>query len=188
MAVTTLYAVRHGQSTWNATGLLQGQAPGPELTPLGYEQAFTAAVALAGTRIDAIHSSDLHRAVQTAEVLGEQLGAPVHVTPALRERGYGSLEGQPSGRAVQLAGDIDWLDPAVRPGGGESLRDVHSRVGGWVTRCVERDPDAALVLVSHGDTIRILIACVAGLGPHEIPWADVANGSVTTLVVPSASR
>ena len=179
--MTTLHLVRHGRSTWNAAGLLQGQAPGPELTPLGLDQARAAADALAGTRIAAVYSSDQHRAAQTAEVLGDRLGLTVVLAPELRERGYGTLEGEPSARAAELAGDVDWLDPDVRPGGGESLRDVHTRVGRFVTRCLAEHPDDDLVLVSHGETIRVLAAWTAGLGPHEVPWTDVANGSVTVL-------
>jgi broad specificity phosphatase PhoE len=181
LAVTVLYVVRHGQSTWNAAGLLQGQTPDPELTPLGHEQAREAAVALAGTSIDAICSSDLRRAVQTATPIADRHGMEIHLMPGLRERAYGLLEGHPSADAIELAGDIDWLDPDVRPGGGESLRDVHTRVGDTVSQCVDAHSDGAVVLISHGDTIQVIAAWVAGLGPHEIPWADVANGSVTVL-------
>lgn len=179
--MTTLYVVRHGQSTWNAAGLLQGQAPGPELTALGHDQAREVAAALEGTSIDAIYSSDLRRAVQTATMIADRLGIGIRLLPGLRERAYGSLEGHPSARAAELAGDIDWLDPDVRPGGGESLRDVHTRVGDTLAQCVDAHPDGSAVLISHGDTIGIIAAWVAGLGPHEIPWTDVVNGSVTVL-------
>ncbi|WP_375500735.1 histidine phosphatase family protein [uncultured Jatrophihabitans sp.] len=183
--MTTLHVVRHGQSTWNAAGLLQGQAPGPQLTALGHEQAKAAADSLSSVQVDALYSSDQPRAVQTARHLATRLGLDVRLTAALRERGYGVLEGQPSARAADLAGDVDWLDPDVRPGGAESLRDVHARVGALLARCVDEHPDGAVVLVSHGDTIRVLAACAAGLEAHEIPWTDVGNGSVTTLVVPA---
>ena len=182
--MTTLHVVRHGQSTWNAAGILQGQAPGPQLTALGLEQARAAAAALEGLDIDAVLSSDQHRAVQTATPIADRLGVPLLLSAGLRERGYGALEGQPSNRAAELAGDIDWLDADVRPGGGESLRDVHSRVGDVVKQCAADHPDGAVVLVSHGDTIRVVAACVAGLGAHEIPWTAVPNGSVTVLSVP----
>lgn len=186
--MTVLHVVRHGQSTWNARGVLQGQAPGPQLTTLGHEQAREAAVALAGMRVDALYSSDQHRAVQTARPIGERLALPVRLSPGLRERRYGTLEGQLSVRAAELAGAIDWLDPDVRPGGGESLRDVYTRVGTTLAQCVEAHPDGAIVLVSHGDTIRVVAAWVAGLGPHEIPWTEVVNGSITVLTVDPASR
>jgi len=179
--VTVLYVVRHGQSTWNAAGLLQGQAPDPELTALGHEQAREAAAALETTSVDAIYSSDLRRAVQTATTIADSLDMEIHLMPGLRERAYGSLERHPSADAAELAGDIDWLDPDVRPEGGESLRDVHTRVGDTVAQCVDAHPDEAVVLVSHGDTIQVIAAWVAGLGPHEIRWTDVGNGSVTVL-------
>lgn len=179
--MTVLYLVRHGQSTWNAAARLQGQTPDPGLTPLGRQQAREAAARLEGTGVEAIYSSDLRRAVQTATPIADNLGMEIRLSPALRERGYGSLEGHPSADAVELAGDIDWLDPDVCPGGGESLRDVHTRASYAVAQCVDRHPDAAIVLVSHGDTIRVIAASLAGLGPHDIPWLNVANGSVTVL-------
>lgn len=186
--MTTFYVVRHGQSTWNTAGLLQGQAPGPELTPLGHEQAREAAARLAGMAVDAIYSSDQVRAVHSATPIASRLGLEICLCTGLRERGYGSLEGQPSARAADLAGDIDWLNPDARPGGGESLRDVHSRVAHTLANCIAAHPDGAVVLVSHGDTVRVIAASIAGLGPHEVPWQEVANGSITILAATRAPR
>lgn len=182
--MTTFYVVRHGQSSWNAAGLLQGQAAGVELSVTGHEQARQVADQLAGHPIDAVYSSDLRRAVATAAVIAEPHHLDVRLEAGLRERAYGFLEGRSSAAAVELAGDVDWTDPDARPGDGESLRDVHSRVGSTVRRLSDAHPDSSVILVSHGDTIRVLLACVAGLGPEAIAWRDVPNGSVTIVQSP----
>src|SRR4051794_23005095 len=97
-AALTLLLVRHGQSEWNAAGLMQGQTPHVPLTSLGHRQAAAAADALAalagaGAGPGALLSSDLLRAVQTAEHCAAATGLPVITTAALREQGYGVLEG-----------------------------------------------------------------------------------------------
>ena len=84
--------VRHGQSAGNAEGRFGGQGPTP-LSDLGRTQAEVTARHLAAEGIDAIYSSDLERAVQTAEPLAELLGLSVNATKAFRERNVGVLEG-----------------------------------------------------------------------------------------------
>ena len=88
-ASLTLLLVRHGQSEWNAAGLLQGQTPHVPLTELGHRQAAQAAAELAaltasGAGPGALLSSDLRRAVQTAEHCAAATGLSVRTTPALR--------------------------------------------------------------------------------------------------------
>jgi broad specificity phosphatase PhoE len=182
MAVTTLHLVRHGQSEWNLSRRLQGQVAHVPLTPLGLEQARAAARTLAGRNIAAVHSSDLLRARQTADVIGTELGLSVHLDDGLREQAYGTLEGLPS--ADVLAADpYDFSDPEARAPGGESLRDVHERVGRCLARYLRRYAGRECVLVSHGDAIRVGLAWLAGRGPADVPWHETTNGSVTTVPV-----
>jgi broad specificity phosphatase PhoE len=184
MAVTTLHLVRHGQSEWNLSRRLQGQVAHVPLTPLGLEQARTAARALTGRPIAAVHSSDLLRARRTAEVIGVALGLPVQLDAELREQSYGVLEGLPSDE-VLAAAPYDFTDPDARAPGGESLRDVHDRIGRRLAAYTERYAGEECVLVSHGDAIRIGLAWADGRGPHDVPWRETANGSVTTVRVRS---
>jgi len=90
--VTKLFLIRHGQSAGNAEGRFGGHSATP-LSDLGCEQARLAAVALAKENINAIYSSDLLRAVQTAEPLARMLGIEIVTSTALRERNVGVLEG-----------------------------------------------------------------------------------------------
>src|SRR5687768_2338849 len=89
---THLLLIRHGQSDGNAAGRFGGHGPTP-LSELGREQAERTAQVLAKERITAIYTSDLLRAVQTAEPLGKLLNLPMHQREAFRERHVGVLEG-----------------------------------------------------------------------------------------------
>jgi broad specificity phosphatase PhoE len=179
----TLLLVRHGQSEWNAAGLMQGQTPHVPLTALGHQQAAQAAAELVALTRDgagpgALLSSDLLRAVQTAEHCAEAVGLPVRITPALREQGYGVLEGRPS---RELWDVVDWTDPHWSAEGGESLTQLHGRVAGLIEELHADPPADVVALVTHGDTIRAAQAVAAGLGPAEMPALTPHNGSVTRV-------
>jgi broad specificity phosphatase PhoE len=183
MTDLTLLLVRHGQSEWNAAGLMQGQTPHVPLTELGHRQAERAAAELAalvreGTGPGTLLSSDLLRAVQTAEHCAAATGLSVRTTAALREQGYGVLEGRPS---RELWDVVDWTDPHWSAEGGESLAQLHSRVAGLLAELCAAPPAPVLALVTHGDTIRAAQAVAAGLGPDEMPAVTPHNGSVTRL-------
>jgi broad specificity phosphatase PhoE len=93
MPVTKLYLVRHGQSAGNAEGRFGGHSPTP-LSELGRSQAELTARTLAKENVNAIYTSDLLRAVQTAEPLAKLLNLPIVKTSAFRERNVGVLEGK----------------------------------------------------------------------------------------------
>ncbi|PWW21619.1 putative phosphoglycerate mutase [Geodermatophilus normandii] len=179
----TLLLVRHGQSEWNAAGLMQGQTAHVPLTALGHEQAAAAARALVPLRPGAVLSSDLLRAVQTAEHCAATTGLPFTTTPALREQGYGVLEGRPS---RELWDVVDWTDPHWAAEGGESLSALHARVAALLARLREDPPADVVALVTHGDTIRAAQAVAAGLGPAEMPAVTPHNGTVTPLELTAA--
>jgi 2,3-bisphosphoglycerate-dependent phosphoglycerate mutase len=179
-----VYLVRHGQSTWNQLRLTQGQTVHPPLTRLGQEQAARAAdavaadVAASGRGVDRLLSSDLIRALQTAVVLGRALDVPVTPELRLREQHLGLLQGRGYDETWAAAEAHDWSDPDLPVAGGESVRDVHSRMSEVLA---ERAPGEVLVVVSHGDAIRSALAHLAGTPPQEAPWVEVANGSVVRV-------
>ncbi|MCW2700037.1 MAG: Phosphoglycerate mutase [Blastococcus sp.] len=174
----TLLLVRHGQSEWNAAGLMQGQTPHVPLTALGRAQAATAARELAAARPGALISSDLLRALQTAEPCARSTGLPITTTPMLREQGYGVLEGRPS---RELWNVVDWTDPEWAADGGESLAQLHRRVSVYLDQLAADPPADVVALVTHGDTIRAAQAVAGGLGPEAMPAVTPPNGSVTRL-------
>jgi broad specificity phosphatase PhoE len=176
----TLLLVRHGQSEWNAAGLMQGQTAHVPLTELGHAQAARAAAELALLRPGALLSSDLLRAVQTAEHCAAATGLAMTPAPALREQGYGELEGRPS---RELWDVVDWTDPHWSAPGGESLAQLHGRVKAFVKDLCAQPPADVIALVTHGDTIRAIQAVVAGLGADAMPVETPHNGTVTRLEV-----
>jgi len=174
----TLLLVRHGQTEWNALGLMQGQTADIPLTDLGHAQAAAAAEELAVLAPGALLSSDLLRARQTAEHCARSTGLPVALTPALREQGYGVLEGRPS---RELWDVVDWTDPHWTAEGGESLAQLHDRVRSFLQQLLADPPADVVALVTHGDTIRAAQAVAAGLGPEAMPAVTPPNGTVTRL-------
>src|ERR671921_1502977 len=92
METTRVLLVRHGESRGNAERRFGGHTPTP-LSELGHRQAEAAARALASENVTAIYSSDLLRAVQTAEPLARATGLEVEETEAFRERSVGLMEG-----------------------------------------------------------------------------------------------
>jgi probable phosphoglycerate mutase len=176
----TLLLVRHGQSEWNAAGLMQGQTPHVPLTALGHAQAAAAAGELARLGPGALLSSDLVRAVQTAEHCAGATGLTLETTPALREQAYGLLEGRPS---RELWDVVDWTDPHWAAEGGESLAELHGRVAAFLKELCAEPPADVIALVTHGDTIRAAQAVAAGLGPDAMPAVTPHNGTVTRLEI-----
>lgn len=175
-----VHLVRHGQSTWNALGLAQGQAPQAGLTPLGAEQARAAAERLAASGARTVWSSDLPRAAETARIIAQRLGVPVNPDPDLRERSLGGFEGLPSAQVLAAPGTA-WADPHWRPPGGENMPDVCARVQRFVRRLHLRAGGAPVVVVTHGGTAGIARAILRGRPEEAFSWLDLANGGIVTV-------
>jgi probable phosphoglycerate mutase len=140
--VTTLLLVRHGETDWNAERRWQGHADVP-LNDRGREQARALAESLAGERIDAIYSSDLSRARETAETVGARLGVGVTADPDLREVDVGPIEGM---TAEETGAIVEWQ--------GEPKEAHAARILAAVERIVERHPDERVLVVTHGGSMR----------------------------------
>jgi len=148
--VTTLLFARHGETDWNFEGRLQGHTDRP-LNAYGREQAKALAGRLASEDVAAIYASDLARARETAEIVGERLGLPVVVDPDLREKNWGTWEGLTSEERlrVELAG--------------ESTAEHRERTVRAAERIVERHPGQLVVVVTHGGSVRRIQAAVWGV-------------------------
>ena len=178
-----IHLVRHGQSQWNLERRVQGQSMHVPLTPLGEQQAKDAALLLADSGARVVYTSDLRRAVQTAEHIAVQLAAALILDPDLRERSLGEYEGQRCDDAFAAAGTA-WEEPGWRPPGGESLHDVRIRVQRFLDR-LRRDADGSpVVVVTHGETAGIVLALLRGTALGQLPpaaLATLANGEVMTV-------
>ena len=149
--MTTLLLVRHGETDWNADGRLQGQTDRP-LSDYGREQARQLAEDLQGEGFDAIYSSDLSRARETAEIVGGRLGLRVELDPDLREKDWGNWEGLTSVERDR----VEFV--------GESTEAHQERTLRALRRLSERHPgDARILVVTHGGSMRRVQASALGL-------------------------
>ena len=139
--VTTLLLVRHGETDWNAERRWQGHTDVP-LNARGREQARGLAEQLTAEPLDAIYSSDLSRARETAEIVGGTLGLPVVTDADLREIDVGSREGLTAAEAGE------------RPWDGEPHDRHAARVLAAVKRIAERHPAGRVLVVAHGGCLR----------------------------------
>jgi len=183
--MTTLHLVRHGETEWNRDGRIQGWADTP-LSEVGREQARELAATLVERPIGAIYSSDLRRAYETAETLARQLGLQVRTTPALRERHFGDNEGRVAAEVAAELGTrsgTTWHGADDRHPGGESIREVYSRVAAFLDELLQRPPAEEIAIVTSGGPIRFATAYVAREPVETVVWRAVDNCSVTTVEV-----
>jgi probable phosphoglycerate mutase len=183
----SLWLVRHGESSWNAKRLVQGHSDRSRLTWRGRQQARQVARRLIGRNIDAVYSSDLRRARQTAAALTRRLGVEVRTDARLRERNYGMLEGKPSAALHPGVAGFDGdriVDLDARPEGGESLRQLAGRSDDFVAWLRSQSRTADVAVVTHGGMIRALRASVLGVPFDQTRWDAVPNGSVLRLALP----
>lgn len=150
---TELIIVRHGETEWNIDGRMQGHADS-NLTPRGLRQAEAVARRLVQESIEAIYSSDLGRAIRTAEVLGRAKGLTVIPDTRLRERNMGVFQGltvEEMRRRFPLeyerfaSRQVDYIIPD-----GESMRQCHERVIECLQSIADRHPGCRVAVVTHG--------------------------------------
>jgi broad specificity phosphatase PhoE len=166
--VTTILLARHGETDWNRDGRWQGWAD-PPLNETGRAQARALAEQLRGVPFDAVYSSDLARAHETAEIVAAPHAVPVVADPGLREIDIGSWSGL-------TRAEIDERFPAGERPDGET-RDRHAaRVLKAVERIARANPGRRILLVTHGGTMRALHGHVT-----DEPFHPVVNCGVLEL-------
>src|SRR5665213_1183553 len=173
--------IRHGESTWNESGTVQGQADGATLTENGRRQVRNRAETFRNAAFDEIISSDLQRTVETAQIIADVMGLTVTTSSALRERSFGVYEGRPlADLGPQVSGILDGkvVDASAQPEGGESLDDFYDRVGTYMEILRSREDRPRLILVTHGGTIRVIRAYGAGTLMQDSLWYPVENASL----------
>lgn len=184
--MTEILLARHGQTAWNAERRWQGHADVP-LDPLGRDQAHDLAERLAHDRLDAIYSSDLSRARETAEAVAACQRLPVQMLPELREIDVGSWSGRTTDEIQH--DDPTAFDRVRETGygweGGETPEQMQARVLEGIRRIAAEHPDGRVLAVAHGGVIRAVCAAAAGLSYAEyrrrVPV--VANCEVSRVAV-----
>lgn len=176
----TLVFVRHGETALNAARVLQ--PPDTPLNARGLQQAQAVALRLVALRPAGVTSSDLPRAVQTAQAIVQTIAqaagaVPLRTTPLLQERHFGVLRGQ----SYDALG-FDALNSAEAPEGGESWNTFAARVDAALALLVQQRAalDGPLVVVTHGLVIRALLQRLP-LQPGCTVPARLGNTGVTVI-------
>ncbi len=161
MISTRIVAIRHGETAWNASTRIQGHTDIP-LNDHGQRQAQLLGQALSqADPMDAIYSSDLQRALATAQALALHTGARLVTHVGLRERAFGDFEGRSFAQIEQEMPEQaqlwrtrvpDWIPP----GGGESLLAMQQRVLHTLHELAQQHLGQHIALVAHGGVLDIL--------------------------------
>lgn len=167
--MTRITVLRHGETLWNRAGRMQGQTD-IELSDLGREQAIAAAEELREEAFDAIVSSPLRRAANTAFAVADKLGLDVRLDARFGEINVGSWSGQKGtdvaaempDRAAKFHAGIDYR----RSSTGETAAEVADRVEAAVNDIVAEFPDGNVLVVAHGYLTQVMVSRLLGLEGH----------------------
>lgn len=179
-----LYFVRHGETTFNAEGRIQGQTDAP-LSDLGRRQGEAVADALANCPIDAVYSSPLRRAMETAQAIAGRHGIEVVADPRLMELHAGVFQGRlraelaelyPAELAQWLGGNDDFAIPR-----GESRRQLMLR-GCEAVRSIAASGHAEAAIVTHGGLLSAVLRTILRMS-EPLPPFSIPNGSITRVAV-----
>jgi probable phosphoglycerate mutase len=160
--------LRHGRTEWNATGRFQGQLDSP-LDVVGKAQAIAAGVAVAPMRPDALVSSDLIRALDTAGAVSDVIDQDLAVDPRLREVDLGAWQG-----LTRAEARTQFPDEYARWQAGEDARrgsgETYAEVGARAAECIhdwlsQLEPGSLLLAVTHGGTARATIGTLLDMPP-----------------------
>ncbi|MBM7472278.1 histidine phosphatase family protein [Subtercola frigoramans] len=169
--MTHLALVRHGQTDWNLAKRIQGSTDIP-LNATGRAEAAKTALVLGRDSWDAILTSPLGRAVETAQIIADslQLGAP-QIVPGLVERHYGEAEGLDSAELHERFPGLTFVP------GRETHAEVRTRVHAALIEIAEARPGQSVIVVCHGGVISALVRFATG-GGRPRPDERIPNGSI----------
>lgn len=188
---TTLFLIRHGETEWNRAKRIQGQLDVP-LASSGQQQARQLAERGRWRRdgqckgaLDAIYSSDLARAWQTAEPLARAAGVPVQPADALRERHFGIFQGltpdEVAQRHPQAYAHWQRRDASFTIPGGESLAAFYARTTACLRALAGQHAGQRIALVAHGGVLDCLYRFAAGLALDAPRTYPLLNASLNRV-------
>jgi len=182
---TRIIAIRHGETAWNVDTRIQGQLD-IGLNETGRWQAHRLALALAGESIQAIYTSDLLRAWDTALSISNATGLPVQTVEGLRERGFGVFEGKTfkeiEANWPEQAQRWRKRDPEYAPEGGESLIALRERIIQTTHTLAAKHPGEQIVLVAHGGVMDVLYRAATRQEIQAPRTWDLGNAAINRLL------
>ncbi len=185
--MTRLLLIRHGLTDYNIANKIQGSIEA-NLAEHGLKQARDLALRLRSERMDAIYSSDMRRAVVTAEAVLEFHPRLRLVTyHELQERHFGEFEGlaysDAKAREPRLLVHENTTDPDYLPPGGESWRRVQERSMKVIHKLIRAHPEQTIAIIAHGGTNRVIIGSLIGLPLEHISVFRQNNACVNVIDV-----
>ena len=182
--MTELLFIRHGETDWNRQQRFQGQIDVP-LNAAGHAQAARLGQRLADDPYDALFSSDLVRARETAAPLAAAWGQQPTLVPGLREQSFGVLEGLDVPTIQERHADLWplWLEHRADFAlpGGESLRQFHARVMDAVRQLAADAPGRRLAIVTHGGVLDMLWRTAQRLPLDGLRACEIPNTGLNRL-------
>ncbi|MCD6345348.1 MAG: histidine phosphatase family protein [Anaerolineae bacterium] len=180
-----LWLVRHGQSTWNAEGRIQGWAD-PPLSAHGQRQAEQVAGRLAAVELAAIYTSTLQRAAQTAQAIGEATGLVPIPDERFKEHGMGKATGHDWEWMIEKWPQLQEIASRgenIRPHipGAEPRAVFNRRMRAAFAELREKHPTGDVAVVSHGGTFRAYLAFLMGVRDGVDPGLHFSNASLTLV-------
>jgi probable phosphomutase (TIGR03848 family) len=181
--MTRLLLIRHGTNDLGESGILAGRTPGVHLNQEGRAQAEALARRLASVEIEAVYASPLERTLETAEIVSAPHGLPVVVREGLSEVRFGRWTGQPLERLRRrrLWRGVQFTPSMVRFPGGESPREMQTRVVAELENLRARHRQQTVAIVSHADVIKAAVAYYIGLHLDLFQRLVIAPASLTVL-------
>ncbi|WOK92204.1 phosphoglycerate mutase-like protein 4 [Canna indica] len=183
---TEIIVIRHGETTWNASRIIQGHLDS-ELNETGRQQATAVASHLSKEqKVVAIYSSDLKRAAETANIIASTCNLPeVILDPALRERHLGDLQGLTLRDAAKLKPAaykifVSSKSDGEIPGGGESLNQLKERSVSCLERIAKKHKGERVIVVTHGGLLRELYKHAVSANTTE---GKVHNTSINVFLI-----
>jgi probable phosphomutase (TIGR03848 family) len=181
-----LLLIRHGENDYSKKGRLAGRLPGIHLNELGRSQAQELAVALAKAPIQAIYSSPLERARETAQPIAAALDLNIQLDPGLIESDVGEWQGKSVRRlALSRYWRIIQHAPsrAAHPGGESFIQTQTRVVAALESVCARHKPRGLVACVFHADPIKLAVAHFIGLPLDRFQRLACDTASVTLLAV-----
>jgi probable phosphoglycerate mutase len=182
---TTVLLVRHGQTTTTGS-ILPGRAKGLHLAPVGQEQAARAAERIASVgAVAAVYASPLERTRETAAPIAKRLGLRTSIARGLIEADFGDWTGRKLADLMKLP---EWRKVQSSPSTfrfpkGESFPEMQSRIVGAVDQLVAKHPGERIVVVSHADPIKALVAHASGIHLDLFQRIVISPCSISPLVL-----
>ncbi len=174
----TIYLARHGETTWNAEGRIQGWSD-PDLSPLGHSQSLSLLEHLKDRPLKAIYSSHLRRSYDTAQPISRHLAVPVLKQVELKEMGFGILEGR---NLFQFDEELkhEWNRFKndrffYRMPGAENYSDVTNRLKPFVKMVLSEHDGEEILIVGHRVVNRLLIGMFLEIALEETLKIEQTN-------------